>query len=114
MPVTSMQAATAGSAVDLVNVVTANMANNFYPFGSLKSVHATVGGKVEYFQQIGAGITRVNRYEIVVSNDRAEFTEKVNGLLSSGWALLGDMCITQLTPGRTCQYAQALTMTFPS
>lgn len=114
MPITTLTLATAGSVADLVTRVKAGIASSAYPSGSLVAVHATVGGKVEYFQATGPGATTVNDYNIIASNDRAEFTAKVNALLSSGWVLLGDPVVTQLGPGRTVQYAIALTRTNPT
>lgn len=114
MPITTLTLATAGSAADLVTQVKSGMASGAYPSGSLVGVHATVGGKVEYFQATGPGANSVNDYNIVVANDRAEFTAKTNSLLSSGWVLLGDPAVTQLGPGRTTQYAIALIKTNPT
>lgn len=109
MAITAMQLATAGSAVDLVAQVKANIANSFHPTGSLKGVHATVGGKVEYFQAVATGATAATDYQIVARNDRADFTIAVNALIITGWQPLGDPSVVQLGPGRTIQYAQAFT-----
>lgn len=111
MAITAMQVATAGSAPDLVARVKAEIANSFYPVGSLNGVHSTVGGKVEYFQDIASGATAATDYQIVVRNDRSDFTISVNALILTGWQPLGATVITQVTPGRTTQYALALIKT---
>lgn len=108
MAITAIQAATAGSAPNLVGVVKNHIAASQYPQGGLKGVHATVS-KVEYFQQVATGGTTVTDYDIVASRDRADFTIKCNAKISAGFLPLGDMSVIQMGPGRTCEYAQAFT-----
>jgi len=109
MAITTLQTATAGSVSALVNVVKANIAALSYPQGGLRGVQATVGNKTEYFQMVAAGGTAATDYDIVISQDRADFTLKMNAKIAAGFQPIGDMSVIQVTPGRTCEYAQAFT-----
>ncbi|MEP8883512.1 DUF1737 domain-containing protein [Enterobacter kobei] len=108
MAITAIQAATAGSVSNLVTVVKGHIAASQYPNGGIKGVHATTS-KVEYFQQVATGGTAVTDYDIVTSRDRAEFTTKCNAKITAGFLPIGDLCVVQMGPGRTVEYAQAFT-----
>ena len=109
MPITTLQTATAGSVSALVTVVKANIAALSYPYGGLKGVQATVGRRTEYFQMVAVGGVVATDYDVVISQDRAEFTNKMNAKIAAGFQPIGDMSVIQVTPGRTCEYAQAFT-----
>lgn len=108
MAITAIQAATAGSVANLVTVVKAHIAASQYPNGGIKGVQATTS-KVEYFQQVATGGTAVTDYDIVTSRDRADFTTKCNAKITAGFLPIGDLCVIQMGPGRTVEYAQAFT-----
>ncbi len=108
MAITAIQAATAGSVTNLVTVVKGHIAASKYPNGGIKGVQATTS-KVEYFQQVATGGTAVTDYDIVTSRDRADFTTKCNTKITAGFLPIGDMCVIQMGPGRTVEYAQAFT-----
>lgn len=108
MAITSFQTATAGSVANLIPVVKSHITSSRFPIGGLQGVHATIG-KVEYFQVVAAGGTAATDYDIVVSQDRADFTAKCNAKIGAGFLPLGDMSVIQMGPGRTCEYAQAFT-----
>lgn len=108
MAITNIQTATAGSVANLINVVKTNIAASRFPNGGLKGVKATAS-KTEYFQGVATGGTAATDYTIVVSTDRADFTNKCNAQIAAGFLPLGDMSVIQLTPGRTIEYAQAFT-----
>lgn|GEM_PF-933160 len=109
MPITSMQTITAGSLPDLVAEIKRHIAASRFPQGGIKGVKGTGGGKTQYFQQVAAGGTAATDYDVVYSSDRAEFTIKVNAKIAAGFLPIGDMSVQQLTPGRTCEFAQAFT-----
>lgn len=109
MPITSMQTITAGSLPDLVAEIKRHIAASRFPQGGIKGVKGTGGGKTQYFQQVAAGGTAATDYDVVYSSDRAEFTKKVNAKITAGFLPIGDMSVQQLTPGRTCEFAQAFT-----
>ncbi|MGA4534895.1 DUF1737 domain-containing protein [Citrobacter braakii] len=108
MAITEIQTATAGSVANLVPVVKAHIAASRFPNGGLIGVHATPT-KTEYFQVVAVGGTAATDYDIVVSTDRADFTNKCNAKITAGFLPLGDMSVIQMGPGRTCEYAQAFT-----
>ena len=109
MAITAIQTATAGSVTTLVSLVkTQHIAASQYPNGGIKGVQATTS-KVEYFQQVATGGTAVTDYDIVTSRDRAEFTNKCNAKITAGFLPIGDLCVIQMGPGRTVEYAQAFT-----
>jgi len=108
MAITAIQTATAGSIANLVPVVKSHIAASRYPQGGLVGVKAT-STKTEYFQVVATGGTAATDYDIVVSADRADFTNKCNAKITAGFLPLGDMSVIQLTPGRTIEYAQAFT-----
>lgn len=108
MAITAIQAATAGSVANLVTVVKGHIAASQYPNGGIKGVQATTS-KVEYFQQVATGGTAVTDYDIVTSRDRADFTTKCNAKITAGFLPIGDLCVIQMGPGRTVEYAQAFT-----
>lgn len=108
MAITAIQAATAGSVSNLVTVVKGHIAESQYPNGGIKGVQATTS-KVEYFQQVATGGTVVTDYDIVTSRDRADFTTKCNAKITAGFLPIGDLCVIQMGPGRTVEYAQAFT-----
>ncbi|EGT4373191.1 DUF1737 domain-containing protein [Cronobacter malonaticus] len=109
MAITSIQTATAGSVANLVAVVkNTHIAASRYPQGGIRGVHATPT-KVEYFQVVAAGGTAVTDYDVVVSQDRADFTVKCNAKITAGFLPIGDMSVIQMGPGRTIEYAQAFT-----
>lgn len=108
MAITAIQAATAGSVSNLVAVVKGHIAASQYPNGGIKGVQATTS-KVEYFQQVATGGTAVTDYDIVTSRDRADFTTKCNAKITAGFLPIGDLCVIQMGPGRTVEYAQAFT-----
>lgn len=109
MAITTMQFITAGSIPDLVTQVKSHISASNYPYGGITGVKATGGGKTQYFQTVAAGGEEAVDYSAVYSTDRAEFTIKVNEKIASGFLPIGDVSIIQLTPGRTCEYAQAFT-----
>lgn len=108
MAITAIQAATAGSVSNLVTVVKGHIAASQYPSGGIKGLQATTS-KVEYFQQVATGGTAVTDYDIVTSRDRADFTTKCNAKITAGFLPIGDLCVIQMGPGRTVEYAQAFT-----
>lgn len=109
MPITSLQTITAGSLPDLVAEIKKHIAASRFPQGGIKGVKGTGGGKTQYFQQVAAGGTAATDYDVVYSSDRAEFTNKVNAKITAGFLPIGDLSVQQLTPGRTCEFAQAFT-----
>ncbi|EOZ0651030.1 DUF1737 domain-containing protein [Cronobacter muytjensii] len=108
MAITSIQTATAGSVANLIAVVKSHIAASRFPQGGLRGVHATPT-KSEYFQVVAAGGTAVTDYDVVVSQDRADFTTKCNAKIAAGFLPIGDMSVIQMGPGRTVEYAQAFT-----
>jgi hypothetical protein len=108
MAITSLQTATAGSVSNLVAVVKSHIAASRFPQGGIQGVKATTS-KSEYFQVVAAGGTTATDYDIVVSQDRADFTNKINAKITAGFLPIGDMSVIQMSPGRTCEYAQAFT-----
>ncbi len=108
MAITQIQTATAGSIAALIPVVKSHITSSRFPNGGLIGVHATPS-KTEYFQVVAVGGTTATDYDIVVSQDRADFTNKCNAKITAGFLPLGDMSVIQMGPGRTCEYAQAFT-----
>lgn len=108
MAITEIQTATAGSVANLVPVVKAHIAASRFPNGGLIGVHATPT-KTEYFQVVAVGGTTATDYDIVASQDRADFTTRCNAKITAGFLPIGDMSVIQVSPGRTCEYAQAFT-----
>ncbi|WP_105679519.1 DUF1737 domain-containing protein [Cronobacter dublinensis] len=108
MPITSIQTATAGSIASLVPVVKSHITGLRYPLGGIQGVKATTN-RVEYFQVVAAGGTAVTDYDVIVSQDRTDFTTKCNAKITAGFLPIGDMSVIQMGPGRTVEYAQAFT-----
>ncbi|EPE4838395.1 DUF1737 domain-containing protein [Yersinia enterocolitica] len=108
MAITSIQTATGGSVASLIAVVKTHIAASRFPLGGVQGVKATTS-KTEYFQVVAAGGTTATDFDIIVSQDRADFTIKCNAKITAGFLPLGDMSVIQTTPGRTCEYAQAFT-----
>lgn len=107
MAITSIQTVTAGSVSGLVEQVKNQMKNSYFPVGSAIGVQATTGYKTQYFQVVAEGAESATDYDVVISQDRAEFTIKINEKVTDGFQQIGDMSVIQVTPGRTVEYAMA-------